>query len=131
MHSLLSLNELAKIDVLSPLAEHCGEVVEVAQLSLTKGQQKRLHNCKDKREGVEIMLSIWKPEHSHCPRTWTSLMHILLHLELHELHQQLKDYLSKSMSIATIENSASGFHLRTLIGGGRMGVVCMGEKFPN
>ena len=93
--SLRALEEMAGIDIVTPLAKHHDEVISAAQINLSKSQQKKLDECESNCERLEFVIDHWKSGNSVQPRNWRSLLSILDFVDLGDLKQQISNCLGK------------------------------------
>ena len=96
MKALSTLEEMAGIDILAPLAEHHTEVISAAEITLSNSEQKKLAECKTKIARLEFVIDHWKSKNNKYPCNWSTLMFILRCVGLTDLCRQLQNCLGKS-----------------------------------
>ena len=94
MSSIQRLEEMAGIELLTPLAETRFQILTAAGVLLNKSEQKKLLE-RDNIQALEYAIKKWKSlKHRHTP-TWRSLLLILDILKETTLSQMVKTYLGR------------------------------------
>ena len=91
MNSLRSLEEIAGIDILTPLAKQHKRVIEHAKVSIN---EKKLGKLASNIERLEYIIDRWKSSKS-IPHTWAALQYVLCEMDLNNLSQHISDYIGE------------------------------------